>query len=49
MRLPWEVKVSPKLPTLSLVGIVVAFSLVATGLSNLPTPGQAATYELICS
>jgi outer membrane protein OmpA-like peptidoglycan-associated protein len=49
MRLPWEVKVSPKLPTLSVVGIVVAFSLVATGLSNLPTPGQASTFELICS
>jgi len=49
MRLPWDVKVSPKLSNFSVVAIVVAFSLVATGLSNMPTPGQASTYELICS
>ena len=49
MRLPWDVKVSPKLSNFSVVAIVVAFSLVATGLSNMPTPGQAATYELVCS
>ena len=49
MRVPSHVKASPRRSNLSKAAVVLALSLVAAGLSNLPTPVQAATLELICS
>ena len=49
MRVPSHVKASPRRSNLSKAAVVLALSLVAAGLSNLPTPVQASTHELICS
>lgn len=49
MRGPSHAKLSRRHSNLSKAAVVLALSLVAAGLSDLPTPVQAATYELICS